>query len=114
MFLFVALALAAVTAYALSEHYPSGHGPLDLVPAAVGKPVGGATMVTAPSTGIRYRTYTFAPQGDQQFHVAARADGKLGWVSYYVTRSTGARTFYAGWTPEQGDQVALLKADFGL
>ncbi len=114
MFLFVALALAAVTAYALSEHYPAGHGPFDVVPAGVGKPVGGATIVTAPSTGIRYKAYTYAPNGDQQFHIAARADGKLGWVAYWVTRSTGARAFYAGWTPEQGDQVALLKQDFGL
>jgi hypothetical protein len=114
MAVLIALVVAAVAAYALTEHYPSGHGPLDLVPAGAGKPVGKSTKVVAPSSGIAYETYTFAPEGDQQFHVAKRADGKLGWVSYYMTRSTGARKYYAGWTPEQGDQVALLKLDFGV
>jgi hypothetical protein len=110
----IALAVFALGAYVLSEHYPAGRGPLESLPPNAGKPVGTPTMVTAPSSGIRYRTYTFPPNGDQQLHVAARADGHLGWVSYINARSTGKRTFVAGWTPEQGDQVALLKADFGL
>ena len=110
----IALAVFALGAYVLSEHYPKGHGPLELLPAGLGEPSGSPTIVKAPSSGIRYKTYTWPPQGDQQFHVAARADGKLGWVSYWRSRATGQRKHYAGWTPEQGDQVALLKADFGL
>lgn len=115
MAVLLALGLLAFGAWSLSERYPSGKGPLDLLPAGVGKASGSPTSVTAPSTGIRYKTWTFPPNAaGQQFHVAARADGKLGWVSYWVTRATGARAFYAGWTPEQGDQVALLRADFGV
>ncbi len=112
--IFIALGLVAFGAYAMGDHYPSGMGPLDVLPPGAGKPTGGATKVTAPTTGVVYKTWTWPPLGDQQFHVAARADGKLGWVSYWVTRSTGARKFYNGWTPPNGDQVALLKKDFGL
>jgi hypothetical protein len=96
------------------DRYPPGHGPLDTLPPGVGKASGTPTKVTAPTTKIVYKTWTFPPVGDQQFHVAARDDGKLGWVSYWVTRSTGARKWFAGWTPADGDQVALLKKDFGL
>ncbi len=84
------------------------------ISAGVGSPSGQPTIVTAPTTGLKYKTWTWPPAGDEQFHVAARADGRLGWVSYWRTRSTGARKYYAGWTPAQGDQVALLKKDFGL
>lgn len=113
----IALAVGAVCAYALHEHYPKGHGPLDLVPEVVGKPSGSPSYVVAPATGIRYKTWTWPPVVDgSQFHVAARADGKLGWVSYWSknTGSAQTRTFYAGWTPAEGDQVGLLKKDFGV
>lgn len=110
----LALGVVALGAWLASDRYPSGKGPLDLLPAGVGK-ASGSSKVTAPVTRIVYDTWTFPPNASgQQFHVAARADGKLGWVSYWVTRATGARAFYAGWTPEQGDQVALLRADFGV
>ncbi len=110
----VAIAVCAVGAYALSEHYPKGTGPLEALPPGIGKPSGDPTFVKAPTTGVRYKTWTWPPVGDLQFHVAARADGKLGWVSYTVNRSTGARAFVSGWTPQQGDQVGILKKDFGL
>jgi hypothetical protein len=93
--------------------YPAGFGPLDQLPAGLGtrsKP----SDVEAPTTKIKYATWTWPPQGDQQFHVAARRDGHQGWVSYWVQRSTGARKFHGGWTPAQGDQVALLRKDFGV
>lgn len=112
--LLMCLGLAAFGAWVVSDRYPAGKGPLDALPAGVGKPSGSPSTVTAPSTGIKYKTWTFPPNGSQQFHVAARSDGKLGWVSYWVDRTSGARAFYAGWTPENGDQVGLLRKDFGV
>ena len=115
MGLLLGLGLAGLLVWAVrSDGYPDGKGPLDALPSGLGKPSGSPTRVKAPSTQIEYKTWTWPPQGDKQFHVAARADGKLGWVSYWVTRSNGARSFYAGWTPAQGDQVGLLRKDFGL
>jgi len=112
--------LAGAVAFALfhkpdpSKGYPSGLGPLDRLPAGIGKPSGDWSPVTAPTTKIVYATWTWPPQGDQQFHVAARNDGHKGWVAYYMNRTTGARTYYGGWTPADGDQVALLRKDFGV
>lgn len=97
-----------------SKGYPAGLGPLDRLPAGLGKPSGDWTPVHAPSTKIDYATWTWPPQGAQQFHVAARNDGKKGWVSYWVNRTTGARSFAGGWTPSDGDQLALLRQDFGV
>lgn len=111
--LFVVLALAGV-AYAIGSHYPKGRGPFDVLPAGLGKR-SASSKVTAPTTQIVYETWAYPPGADgRQFHVAARSDGKLGWVAYWVTKSTGARTFHAGWTPDDGDQVALLRKDFGV
>lgn len=95
------------------DGYPKGFGPLDQLPPGLGKPSKPSDEV-APSTKIKYTTWTWPPQGDSQFHVAARNDGGKGWVSYWVQRSTGARRFQGGWTPPQGDQVALLRKDFGV
>mgnify|MGYP001579444790 CR=1 FL=1 len=107
------LALAGV-AYAMADHYPKGHGPLDVLPPGLGTR-SATSKVTAPTTKIVYETWTYPPAADgKQFHVAVRADGHLGWVEYWMDRVSKARTFYAGWTPEQGDQLALLRKDFGV
>lgn len=111
-----ALALIAlvVAGFALLDRYPAGKGPFDNLPGGLGER-SKSSLNTAPTSKIKYETWTFPPGPDgRQFHVAARADGKLGWVSYWNDRATSKRTFYAGWTPPEGEQVAFLKKDFGL
>ncbi len=119
--LLVAVGIAALVGIAMHDRYPKGHGPFDVLPGGLGTR-SSSSKQTAPSTKIVYETWAYPPGPDgKQFHVAARADGKLGWVAYWVNRTPdarnpagGGRTFYAGWTPANGDQVALLRQDFGV
>lgn len=110
----LALGLALLGYIVFHDNYPPGKGPFDNLPGGLGQR-SSSSKQTAPTTKIVYDTWAWPPGPDgKQFHVAARADGKQGWVSYWMNRTSGARTFYAGWTPEQGDQVALLRKDFGV
>lgn len=98
-----------------THRYPTGHGPFDSLPPLLGarSPM---TLVTAPTTKLVYRTWTYPTSAaSTQFHVA-ELQNHAGWVSYYFDQSTGKRTYYAGYVPATGSgpQIDQLEKDFGL
>ncbi len=113
--LYLLLAAGAAFVWLGMHRYPSGHGPFDTLPSGLGarSPM---TLVTAPTTGLVYQTWTYPTKvANIQFHVA-ELKSHTGWVSYYFDQSSGKRTYYAGWVPSGGDgpQIDQLEKDFGL
>jgi hypothetical protein len=104
------LAVGAGIAWLLADRYKPGESPFDQLPAGVSPSPAGSTNVKA-SSGNRYEVSHWVPQGDQQFHVA-ELKGKPAWISYWATRSTGARTLHKAHA--SAGELNAMRKDFDV